>query len=194
LITTVVTFITTRIVAVFVTTIVVVAAVPSLVVLIHGNTITITAGTVASGARQNGDDEDTQLIVEVETTGDEVIASVNSEEASCDNQIVQLAALSKLSPTETEAALGKGKGQIHSAATLFVREIEADEDEFRQLSVVSSETEQVFLVRISEVRLTALGEDGSSGVLVTICQMVLVEIRQIIITVVVQPGDDGDND
>ena len=42
MITTIVTFVTEKIVAVVITTVIVVAAVPTLIVAIHGNTITIT--------------------------------------------------------------------------------------------------------------------------------------------------------
>jgi cell division protein FtsL len=192
LIATIVTFITTRIVAVFITTIVVVAAVPSLIVLIHGNTITITTGPVASASRQHGDDERTRLILEVKTAGDDVLTKIHTEEASCDSQLDQLAAQSKISATETQADIDKGKSQIHSATTPFVNEIDADESEFSHLTVVSTTTEQTFLVRISEARVTALGENGTTGLVVTVCQTVLIEIRQIIITVVVQPGGGGD--
>lgn len=192
MIATIVTFITTRIVAVFITTIVVVAAVPSLIVLIHGDTITITTGPVASASRQHGDDERTRLILEVKTTGDDVVAKINSEEASCDSQIDQLAALSKISATATQAAIAKGKSQIHLATAPFIGEIDADENEFSHLTIISTQTEQLFLVRISEARVSALGENGTTGVVVTVCQTVLIEIRLIVITVVTGGGDEGD--
>ncbi|MHB8688398.1 MAG: hypothetical protein ACYDB4_14545 [Candidatus Dormibacteraceae bacterium] len=189
---TIVTFVTTRIVAVFVTTIVVVAAVPSLLVLSHGDTITIVTGTVASAARQHGDDERARLIIEVKNAGDDVVAKINSGEASCDSQIAQLAGQSRISAAATQAAIDKGRGEIHSASAPFLREVSADEDEFEHLSMVSTEIEQIFLSRISEVRVTAFGDNGSQGVLVTVCQTVLVEVQVIITTVVVQPGGGGD--
>jgi hypothetical protein len=45
------------------------------------------------------------------------------------------------------------------------------------------------------VQVTALGEDGHSGTLVTVCQTIIVEIRTVVITVVQPPsaGDDGDD-
>ncbi len=175
MITTIVTFVTTRIVAVFITTVVVVAAVPSLILIFHGNTITITSGPVASAARHQDDEERARLIVQVKTAGNDVVVLLNSEEASCDSQIAQ--------------------SEFHTAAAPFVREVEADEDEFEHLAVVSTETQQVFLVRFLQVRVKALGEDGATGVLITACQTILIEIRTIVITVVTTPGGgEGDDD
>jgi hypothetical protein len=193
MIATIITFVTTRIVAVFITTIVVVAAVPMLIIAIHGNTITITTGTVASSSRQHGDDEHARVILEVKNAGDAVVVKINSEEASCDSQIAQLASLSKLSGTATQAALDKGKADFHAAEVPFLDEIKADEDQIDHVTVITTETEQTFLVRISTVQVTALGEDGHSGTLVTICQTVLVEVEQIIV-VVQSGGGDGDSD
>lgn len=191
MIATFVTFITTRIVAVFITTIVVVAAVPMLIIAIHGNTITITTA-VASSTRLQGDDEHARVVLEVKNAGDAVLVKINTEEASCDSQIAQLASLSKLSATATQAALDKGKADFHTATVPFRDEIKADEDQIDHLTVITTETEQTFLVRVSTVLVTAVGEDGHSGTLITICQTVLIEVQQIII--VVQSGGDGDGD
>jgi cell division protein FtsL len=194
LITTIVTFLTEKIVAVIITTVVVVAAVPTLIVAIHGNTITITTGPVASASRTHNDDEHARLVLEVKTAGDNVIVKINNEEASCDSQIAQLAAVSKLSGTATQAAIDKGKGEFHTSELPMLAEVKADEDEFDHLTTVTSETEQTFLVRISTVQVTALGNDGHSGTLVTVCSTILVEIRTIVITVVQQPkGGEGDD-
>jgi cell division protein FtsL len=194
LITTIVTFISEKIVAVIITTVVVVAAVPTLIVAIHGNTITITTGPVASASRTHNDDEHARLVLEVKTAGDNVIVKINNEEVSCDSQIAQLAAVSKLSGTATQAAIDKGKGEFHTSELPELNEIKADEDEFDHLTTVTSETEQTFLVRISTVQVTALGNDGHSGTLVTVCSTILVEIRTIVITVVQPPsGGEGDD-
>ena len=196
MITTIVTFLSEKIVAVIITTVVVVAAVPTLIVAIHGNTITITTGPVASASRQHGDDEHARLVLEVKTAGDNVVVKINNEEASCDSQIAQLAAVSTLSGTATQAAIEKGKGEFHSSALPLLNKVKADEDEFEHLKVVTSETEQTFLVRISTVQLTAFGEDGHSGTLVTVCQTIVVEIRTIVVVTVVKPseGDDEGDD
>ena len=194
MITTIVTFISEKIVAVIITTVVVVAAVPTLIVAIHGNTITITTGPVASASRTHNDDEHARLVLEVKTAGDNVIVKINAEEVSCDSQIAQLAAVSKLSGTATQAAIDKGKGEFHTSELPELNEIKADEDEFDHLTTVTSETEQTFLVRISTVQVTALGNDGHSGTLVTVCSTILVEIRTIVITVVQPPsGGEGDD-
>jgi cell division protein FtsL len=179
---------------VIITTVVVVAAVPTLIVAIHGNTITITTGPVASASRTHNDDEHARLVLEVKTAGDNVIVKINNEEASCDSQIAQLAAVSKLSGIATQAAIDKGKGEFHTSELPMLSEVKADEDEFDHLTTVTSETEQTFLVRISTVQVTALGNDGHSGTLVTVCSTILVEIRTIVITVVQPPsGGEGDD-
>jgi len=194
MITTIVSFVTTRIVAVFITTVVVVAAVPSLILVIHGNTITITPTSVASAARHQDDEERARLIVQVKTAGDDVVVLLNGEEAACDSQIAQLASVSKLSAAQTTAAIEKGKGEFHVRVAQFTGQVEADEDEFEHLAVVSTETQQVFLVRFLQVKITALGDDGTTGVLITSCQTILVEIRTLVITVVTQAGgNEGDD-
>lgn len=189
MITPILTFLSTRIVSVIITTVVVVAAVPTLIVAINGNTISITTGTVASSSRHHDDQERTRIVVEVKNAGDAVVVKLNNEEASCDSQIAQLAAQSKLSATATAAALQKGKDEEHAAIVPFENEIKADEDELDHLTVVSVQTEQAFLVRINEVQVIALGENGQVGALVTVCQTILVEIQQVI--VVVQPAPSG---
>jgi hypothetical protein len=188
-ITTVLTFLSEKIVAVVITTVVVVAAVPTLIVAINGNTITITSSPAASTSRQHDDQERARIIVQVKSAGDAVVVKLNGEEASCDSQIAQLAASSKLSATATAAALQKGKDDFHKSLAPFENEIKADEDELDHLTVVSTETEQTFLVRINEVQVIALGENGQTGTLVTVCQTIIVEIQQII--VVVQPAPSG---
>ena len=193
MITSIVTFVSTRFVTVFVTTIVVVVAVPSLIIAIHGNTVTITSGPVASASRQH-DDERTQLIVKVKTAGDDVITKVNTEEASCDVQLTALAAKSKLSTADTDVAIAKGEGEVHAATAPYVKEVKDDEAEIENLKVVTTKTEQVFLVRISQVQVIALGENGTQGTIVTVCQTVIVEITQIIVTVTVQPPSGGEGD
>ncbi|HAF20186.1 MAG TPA: hypothetical protein DCK96_10620 [Chloroflexi bacterium] len=193
MITSIVTFLSTRFVMVFVTTIVVVVAVPSLIIAINGNTVTITTGPVASASRHH-DDERTQLIVKVKTAGDDVITKVDNEEASCDVQLAALAAKSKLSTADTQAAIAKGEGEVHAAAAPFVKEIKDDEAEIENLKVVTIKTEQTILVQINQVQVIALGENGTPGTIVTVCQTVIVEITQIIITITVQPPSSGEGD
>ncbi len=189
MITPILTFLSTRIVSVIITTVVVVAAVPTLIVAINGNTITITTGTVASTSRHHDDSERTRIIVEVKNAGDAVVIKLNGEETSCDTQIAQLAAQSHLSATATAAALQKGKDELHASVVPFENEIKGDEDELDHLTVVSLQTEQTFLVRINEVQVIALGENGQVGALITVCQTILIEIQQVI--VIVQPAPSG---
>ena len=193
MITTIVTFLTEKIVAVVITTIVVVAAVPTLIVAIHGNTITITAAPVASSSRHHDEEERAQFILVVKTAGDTVIVKVNDAEASCDSQISQLASVSQLSATATKAALENGKAKYHNATLTFRTEIKDNEDEFEHLSFISTSTTQTFLVRISRVQLTAFGEDGHSGTLITVCQTILIEIRTVIVVVHTGGGEEDDD-
>ena len=193
MVTTILTFLSEKIVAVVITTVVVVAAVPTLIVAINGNTITITTGPVASSSRHGDDEERARIIAEVKSAGDAVVVKLNNEESGCDAQIAQLASQSKLSATATAAAIKKGKDDFHKATQPFSEEVKADEDELEHLTVVTTETEQTFLVRINEVQVIALGEDGQTGTLVTVCQTVIVEIRQIVI-VTAPGGGDTDSD
>jgi cell division protein FtsL len=194
LITTIVTFLTEKIVAVVITTVIVVAAVPTLIVAINGNTITITTATVASSTRKHDDEERARLIVQVKTAGDSVVVSINHEEANCDSQIDQLAGVSTLSASATRAALDNGKAKFRTTTAPLLKEIKDDEDEFERLNVVTTTTTQTFLVRISKVQVTAFGEDGTSGILITTCQTILVEIRQVVIIVIQKPGGgEGDD-
>jgi cell division protein FtsL len=191
-ITTIVTFLTEKIVAVVITTVIVVAAVPTLIVAINGNTITITTAA-ASSTRKHDDEERARLILQVKTAGDSVVVNINHEEASCDSQIDQLAAVSTLAGSATKTALDNGKAKFHTSAAPLLKEIKDDEDEFDHLNVITTETTQTFLVRISNVQVTAFGTDGS-GVLITTCQTILVEIRQVIVIVVQKPGGgEGDD-
>lgn len=195
MITPVVTFLSTRFVAVFVTTIVVVVGVPSLIIAIHGNTVTISAGPVASASRHH-DDARSKIVLKVKTAGDDAIARITAGEASCDSQLVALASKSKISTTATQAAIAKGKDEVHGAAAVYVKEIQDDENEIENARVVTTQTQQTILVHINQVVVIALGENGTQGTIVTVCQTVIVEVTQVIVTVVVQPGagegDDGD--
>ena len=193
MITTIVTFLTEKIVAVVITTVVVVAAVPTLIVAIHGNTITITTSPVASSSRHHDEDERARLILEVKTSGDTVIVKIDNEESSCASQIDQLASQSKLAAGATKAALDKGKGEFHTATLNFRKEIKDNEDELEHITVITTETQQTFLIRISTVSVTALGHDGHSGTLITVCQTILVEIRTIIVIVQKTGGDEDDD-
>jgi hypothetical protein len=109
-------------------------------------------------------------------------------------QLTALAAKSKLSTADTQAAIAKGEGEVHAAAAPFVKEINDDEAEIENLRVVTIKTEQTILVQISQVQVIALGENGTPGTIVTVCQIVIIEITQIIVTVVVQPPSGGEGD
>jgi hypothetical protein len=192
LITTIVTFLTEKIVAVVITIVVVVAAVPTLIVAINGDTITIHPGTVASFTRHGDDEERNRLILEVKAAGDNIIFLINSQEATCDAQISQLSGLSKLNAAATRAAIERGKTKFHDATLPYLKELKADEDEFEHLSVITISTTQTYLVRISTIQVIALGENGHSGVLITTCQTILIEIRQIIIITTGEHDVDDD--
>lgn len=187
MVTTILTFLSEKIVAVVITTVVVVAAVPTLIVAINGNTITIT-GTVATTTRLHDDEERARIIIEVKNAGSAVIVKLSDEEATCDSEIAQLAGKSKLSASVTAAALQKGKDDFHASVKPFENEIQADEDELEHLTVVTTETEQLFLVRINEVQVIALGENGQVGALITVCNTIIVQIQ----VVVVHGGSDSD--
>ena len=59
--------------------------------------------------------------------------------------------------------------------------------------MISVSTTQTYLIRIANIQVTALGEDSHSGLLITTCQTILVEIRQIIVIVVPTEHDIDDD-
>jgi hypothetical protein len=191
MISTIVTFVTTKVVAIVVTTVIVVVAVTSVIVL--GHNVTIAQSTVALASQKKADDERTRVIVRIKAAGDDVIVKLNNEETTCDSQITALTKLSKVSTAATQAAIKKGKTEFHTALAPYVRQIQSDEDESTHLTVVTSETERIYLLRISSISVTAIGEDGKHGVLITACQTIIIEIRQIIIVVVKPAGGEGDD-
>jgi hypothetical protein len=193
LITTIVTFLTEKIVAVVITTVIVVAAVPTLIVAIHGDTITITPGSVASFTRQGGDEDRTRLILEVKTAADTIVFQINSEEATCDAQITQLSTLSKLNSAATKAAIERGKARMHDSTLPYLKQIKAEEDEFEHLSVINVSVTQIYLIRIANIHVMALGDDGHSGFLITTCQTIIIEIRQIIVIIGPKEHDIDDD-
>jgi hypothetical protein len=193
LITTIVTFLTEKIVAVVITTVVVVAAVPTLIVAIHGDTITITPGTVASFTRHGDDEERARLILEVRSAGDTLVFQINSAESTCDSQISQLSTMSKLNAAATKAAIERGKARIHDSTLPYLKQIKAEEVEFEHLSTITVSTTQTYLVRIANIQVMALGEDGHTGLLITTCQTIIIEIRQIIIVIVPSEHDIDDD-
>ncbi|TME36826.1 MAG: hypothetical protein E6I61_15740 [Chloroflexi bacterium] len=166
------------------------------IVAIHGHTVTISTSPVASESRKHEDAERTRIVIEVKNAGNTVIVKLDNEEASCNSQIAALASQSKLSATATAAALKKGHDDFNTSVAIYVNEIKADEDELEHLTVVTTQTEQEFLIRIREIQVIALGDGSHTATLITVCQTILVEIQQVI--VVVQPapggaeGDDGD--
>lgn len=192
MITPILTFLSTRLVYVLVTTVVVIVAVPAVIGGLHGDTVTV---TVASSSRHHDEDERARVLVVVKQAGDDVIVKLDAAEAACDAQISQLASQSKLSAAATAAAIQKGKDDFHAALAPYVAEINGDEDELRQLADVTTETQNTYLVRIQEVEVIALGQTGHPGVVVTVCQTIVVEVRQVIL-VVSRPGggdDEGDD-
>ncbi len=169
------TFLSEKIVALVMATIVVVAAVPTLIIAVSGNAITIT--TAASGARAS-ETERARIIREVREAANAVIVRLDSEEASCDSQIAELASRSKVSATATTTRLETAKHDFHQAVAPFLDELEADQEGLEALTVVTADIEQTFLIRIDAVQRIALGEDGHAGALVVLCQAIVVEIAQ----------------
>ncbi len=191
MITTVLTFLSTRIVYVFVTTIVVIATAPVVIVAIHGNTITITS---AASSSRHHDDDRAQIIVKVKDAGDSVIVKLDDAEATCDAQITALASKSRLSGAATAAELKKGKDDLHGAIGPYVKEIQDDEDEIAHRTVVTVAVEQEFLIRIRSIEVAVLGQNGQNATVVTVCEEILVQVTQVIVTVVVQPPSSDESD
>lgn len=193
MITSILTFLSSRVVSVVITSVVVVAAVPVLIIAIHGHTVTISTGPVASASRHGDDSEKARVVLVVRNAGDRLIVRLNDEESTCDATIAQLAAQSKLPAAATAAELQHGRDEFHASVARFDDAIQTDEDELENMNVVTTETQQTFLVRINEIQVLALGEDGQSGELVTVCQTIVVEIQQVIVVAQTAPGGEGDD-
>jgi hypothetical protein len=192
MITLVTTFITEKIVAIITVSLVVVAVVPTTLVL-------TTDHETAVVLQQQQEEQQLVLIQAVKKSGDALIVKLQSAEASCNAQVTTLVATSKVAPGKIQSQLAKAKLELHGSVAPFIATINKDEDSFAHLAVINPEDEEDELAQIQLISITAFGQPGTTGVVITTCQTVVLEIQQVIKVIVIEEPvkikvKEGDND
>lgn len=182
MITLITTFVTEKIVAILTVTLVAVAAVPTTLVLTTEQQTTVVL-------QQQADQQNVVLISAVKKAGDGLIVKLQNTESSCDTQVIQLVANSKIAPGKIQSKLALAKLQLHGSVAPFIAQIQKEQDRFAHLAVITPEDEQDELGQIQLIEITALGGNGTVGVVTVTCQTVVIEIQTVIV-VVERGGDD----
>lgn len=180
MVTLITTWVTEKIVAVLTVTLVAVAAVPTALVLTTEHQVTVTL-----------QQQQTVLIQTVTKAGDELIVKLQSAEASCNTQVTQVVTTSKVTPGQIQSQLARAETQIHGSVAPFIAAIQRDEDQFAHLAVISPEDEQNELEHFQQLAILSLG-DGKTvvGTVTVTCQIVVIEIKVIVVEVEHHIGDD----
>ncbi len=177
MITLISAWLTERIVTVLTVTLVAVAVVPTSMLL-------LTEHQVATVQLKQEDDQRLILVQTVKQAGDAIVAKLTTAESSCNTQVAQLVATSKLNAPRITTAVNNGKNQIHASATPFILAIQKEEDEFAHLAVISPDIRDTYVTQIQLLGTTALGNGQTVGVVTVTCQMIVLEIQQIIVIVI----------
>ncbi len=177
MITVISAWLTERIVAVLAVTLVGVAAVPTSILV-------LTEHQVATVQLQQENDQRLILVQTVKNAGDAIVAKLTTTESSCNTQVAQLVATSKLNSPRITTAVSNGKNQIHGSVTPFILAIQKDEDEFAHLAVITPDIRDAFVTQIQLLGTTALGNGQTVGVVTVTCQTILLEIQQVMIIVI----------
>ncbi len=179
-------FVTEKIVAILTVTLVVVAAVPTTLVLTTEHQTTVIL-------QQQEDQQQVVLVTAVKKAGDAVILKLQNTESSCNAQVTQLVAASKVAPGKIQSQLAQAKLQLHGSVAPFIAQIQKDEDHFAHLAVITPEDEEDELGQIQLIEITALGGTGTVGVVTVTCQTVVVQIQLVIHIVVVEQHSGFDD-
>ena len=189
MITLITAWVTERIVTVVTVTLVAVAAVPTTLVLTtehHADVV----------LQQQGEEHKIVLIKAVKKAGDDLVVKLQNAESSCNTQVTQLVAASKVNPAVIQSQLAQAKTQLHGSVAPFVAAVQKHEDHIAHLDQVSDQDEEDELSQIQLIEITALGSGQTTGVVTVTCQTVVVEIKLVIqvnVTVIVhKSGGDGD--
>ena len=184
--TLITTFVTEKIVAILTVTLVAVAAVPTTLVLTTEHQTTVIL-------QQQEDQQQVVLITAVKKAGDDLIVRLQNSENSCNAQVTQLVVTSKINPGKVQSQLAQAKLEIHQSVAPFIAQIQKQEDNFAHLAVISPEDEQAELGQIQLIGFTAIGGNGTVGVVTVTCQTVVVEIQLVIHIVVVEQHSGFDD-
>ncbi len=190
MITLITAWVTERIVTVVTVTLVAVAAVPTTLVITTEHHVDVVL-------QQQGDAQKVVLIQAVKKAGDSLIVKLQNAESSCTTQVTQLVSTSKVAPGRIQSQLARAKAQLHGSVAPFIAAVQRDEDHIAHLDEISEQDEQDELAQIQLIEITALGNTQTVGVVTINCQTVVVEIKQVIQVIVLQPvvvngGDEGD--
>jgi len=195
MLTVLTTWISERIITVIAVTVLTVAAVPTtLVIASHDDHQTI---AVIQPADEHSK---VRLVGAIKKAGDDVIAKLNSTEASCNTQLTQTVSASNVA-AKVQPELATAKSRVHSSVSQIVVAIRADQERFARLKFVTPQDEDNELEHLKLIEIIALGDGHSAGTISVTCQTVLITITQTIQITIVQttpapcpPREERDDD
>ena len=195
MLTVLTTWISERIITVIAVTVLTVAAVPTtLVIASHDDHQTI---AVIQPADEHSK---VRLVGAIKKAGDDVIAKLNSTEASCNTQLTQTVSASNVA-AKVQPELATAKSRVHSSVSQIVVAIRADQERFARLKFVTPQDEDNELEHLKLIEIIALGDGHSDGTISVTCQTVLITITQTIQITIVQttpapcpPREERDDD
>jgi len=195
MLTVLTTWISERIITVIAVTVLTVAAVPTtLVIASHDDHQTI---AVIQPADEHSK---VRLVGAIKKAGDDVIAKLNSTEASCNTELTQTVSASNVA-AKVQPALATAKSRVHSSVSQIVVAIKADQERFARLKFVTPQDEDNELEHLKLIEIIALGDGHSAGTISVTCQTVLITITQTIQITIVQttpapcpPREERDDD
>ena len=195
MLTVLTTWISERIITVIAVTVLTVAAVPTtLVIASHDDHQTI---AVIQPADEHSK---VRLVGAIKKAGDDVIAKLNSTEASCNTELTQTVSASNVA-AKVQPALATAKSRVHSSVSQIVVAIRADQERFARLKFVTPQDEDNELEHLKLIEIIALGDGHSAGTISVTCQTVLITITQTIQITIVQttpapcpPREERDDD
>ena len=195
MLTVLTTWISERIITVIAVTVLTVAAVPTtLVIASHDDHQTI---AVIQPADEHSK---VRLVGAIKKAGDDVIAKLNSTEASCNTQLTQTVSASNVA-AKVQPELATAKSRVHSSVSQIVVAIKADQERFARLKFVTPQDEDNELEHLKLIEIIALGDGHSAGTISVTCQTVLITITQTIQITIVQttpapcpPREERDDD
>lgn len=182
MITLITTWVTERVVTVITVTLLAVAAVPTSLTLVTQHQVVATE-----------EHRQVVLLQAIKDEGDLVIARLQSAQASCNSEVQTVITTQKAgSLVQVQKATSRGQAQMNTTVANFILLVQKEEDEASKLIVVSPALEHVFLDKIHNIQLIALGDDTNLGVVTITCQVIVIEVREIIVLVIHKIEVDDD--
>src|SRR5579864_854740 len=181
--TLITTWIAQRILTVTAVSVVAVAAVPTTLIVTshHDDGSTTTVAVV----QPVDDQQKLVLISAVKKAGDDIIARLNTAQATCDSQLTQTVSSSKVA-AKLQPALANARATVGSSVSPIIAAIRSDEDHFDHLRYVSQQDEENELADLDLIEVLALGNGRTGGTVTVTCQTVSITITQTIQITIVQ--------